>query len=192
MTGRLIAILAILPGMALAQEDYMEVQRCVWRCLADSPGAESAEYNQCVAAKCNEPLTTPAAPSVAVSEVPPWTSGATGDGQGRYAGQFAPETGSILYYTCNATGVQNLLLSGEAEGPSAILTVDVDGQVFGLFFEQSPGGYTAKLEPGSPVPELFMRAERVDLRNEAGWSLGQFRMGGARAAISGARAGCGL
>jgi hypothetical protein len=201
MSRRPIAILAImfgmtLPGIALAEEDYMEVQRCVWRCLADSPGAESAEYNQCVAAKCNETVAVPAAPgpapSAALSAVPPWIFGATGDGQGRYAGQVAAETGNNLYYTCDASGVQNLLLSGEVEGPSAILSVDVDGQVFGLFFEQSPGGYTARLEPGSPVPEMFMRAELVHLRNEAGWSLGRFSMAGADLAIAGARAACGL
>lgn len=198
MLRRVLAVLAVLPGMAGAEEDYMEVQRCVWRCLADSPGAESAQYHQCVAAKCNEPSAEPALPRAAAppaapaSGFPAWTFGATADGLGRYAGQFAAETGNVIYYTCDGSGTENLLLSGEVEGPGAVLTLDVDGQAFGLWFEPSPGGYTARLEPGSPVPGLLMRARRFELRNGAGWSLGRFAMGGAGAAIGGARASCGL
>lgn len=197
MRRLLVPILAVLPAIAAAEEDYMEVQRCIWRCLADSPGAESAQYNQCVARQCNDPAPDPAppvtvAPAPATTSFPAWSFGATADGQGRYAGQFAAETGNLLYYTCDGSGVQNLLLSGEVEGPDAVLTLDADGQVLGLWFAQSPGGYTAQLEPGSPVPDLLMRASQVELRNEAGWSLGRFRMGGAREAISSARASCGL
>ncbi|MFN4191703.1 MAG: hypothetical protein ACK4FR_02065 [Tabrizicola sp.] len=193
-----VVVLAVLPGVASAQEDYMEVQRCVWRCLADSPGAESAEYHQCVAASCGEPAPESALPPAAAPPVAPasgfsaWTFGQTADGQGRYAGQYAAETGSLIYYTCDGSGTQNLLLSGEAEGPGGVLTLDADGQVLGLWFEPSPGGYTARLEPGSPVPDLLMRAARFELRNEAGWSLGRFAMGGAREAIGSARASCGL
>ncbi|MEZ5754439.1 MAG: hypothetical protein R3D90_06645 [Paracoccaceae bacterium] len=32
----------------------MALQRCVWACLANSPGAASAEYNACVAEFCSE------------------------------------------------------------------------------------------------------------------------------------------
>ena len=176
----------------------MEVQRCIWRCLADSPGAESAQYHQCVAAKCNEAPASPALPRAAAPTVAPfsafpdWSFGATADGLGRYAGQYAAKTGNLIYYTCDGSGTQNLLLSGEVEGPGGVLTLDVDGQAFGLWFEPSPGGYTARLEPGSPVPELLMRAARLEVRNEAGWSLGQFAMGGARQAIGSAQASCGL
>ena len=198
MIRAFLVLLAVLPGIAAAEEDYMEAQRCIWRCLADSPGAESAQYHQCVAAMCNEPAAPPtlpraaAPPAVPSSAFPAWSFGATADGLGRYAGQYAAETGNLIYYTCDGSGTQNLLLSGEVEGPAGVLTLDADGQAFGLWFEPSAGGYTARLEPGSPVPELLMRAARLELRNEAGWSLGRFAMGGARQAIGSARASCGL
>lgn len=122
----------------------------------------------------------------------PQSQGRTQDGQAHYAGQFAPETGNYLYYTCDASGTQNLLLAGGTEGPAAVLTPDVDGQVLGLWFEASDGGNTARLDLGSRVPCLLVGARRLDLHNEAGWSLGLFGMAGAVAAIGGARAACGL
>ncbi|WP_137112563.1 hypothetical protein [Rhodobacter sp. SY28-1] len=195
--GRVLVLMLLLcPGVALAQDDdAMEVQRCVWRCLADSPGAESAEYQQCVAARCNDPVATPAPQPVAPPVVPagpPWGSGATQDGQGFFAGQYAAETDNFLYYTCDASGTQNLLLTGQVEGPAAVISVDIDGQVLGLWFDVSAGGYTSRLDPGSPLPGLIALARRVELRNGAGWSLGQFGMAGAQEAISAARAACGL
>lgn len=33
-------------------EEAMEVQRCVWRCLADSPGPESKIYRDCTVKNC--------------------------------------------------------------------------------------------------------------------------------------------
>lgn len=192
MIGRWGVVLALMPCAAWAQEDPMELQRCIWRCLADSPGAASAQYQQCVAAQCGEEPAAPvASPSFAGAGSAPWGVGVTGDGLGHYAGQVAPESGNLFYYTCDASGQQNLILSGP-EGPSAVLTLEVDGQRFGLWFEQTSGGYTARLEPGSPVPGLLGAARRFELRNDAGGSLGAFAMVGAGAAIGGARAACGL
>lgn len=200
MIGRLCLVLAVLPSVAWAEEDYMEVQRCVWRCLADSPGADSTEYNQCVAAKCNEPAAASPAPRVAVPAPalvpalagPPWTYGLTQDGRGYFAGQVALETGNVLYYTCEPTGAQNLILAGEVEGPAAVLNLDIDGQVLGLWFEPTPGGYTSRLEQASPVPGLIGSARRLQVRNEVGWPFGTFPMTGAGAAINASRAACGF
>lgn len=41
-----------LASAASAEEDPMEEQRCVWRCLADSKGNTDPAYKQCVAAQC--------------------------------------------------------------------------------------------------------------------------------------------
>ena len=40
----------------------MEMQRCIWRCLADSKGADDPAYGQCVADSCEE-ASAPATPS---------------------------------------------------------------------------------------------------------------------------------
>jgi hypothetical protein len=192
MIRLLCAWLLVVPSMTAAEEDYMEVQRCIWRCLHDSPGAESQEYRQCVAAQCNDPIAAAPLPRAPTVAGPPWSQGVTQDGRGFFAGQVAPETGNLLYYTCDLSGTQNLLLTGVVEGPSAVLTLDIDGQVQGLWFEATPGGFTARLDQGSPVPGLIAGARQVDLRNEAGWSLGLFGMAGAGAAIRAARAACGL
>jgi hypothetical protein len=50
----LLAVLALALGAtpALAQPDPMEEQRCVWRCLAESRGANDPAYHACVSAQC--------------------------------------------------------------------------------------------------------------------------------------------
>jgi hypothetical protein len=190
-----VLLALVWPVAASAQDDAMEVQRCVWRCLADSPGAESAQYNQCVAAKCSESAAAPPVRSErAGSDLggTPWSYGPTQDGQGFFAGQYAPDTGNILYYTCDRSGAQNLLLAGEIEGPAAVLNLEANGQVLGLWFVPTAGGFTSRLDPGSEVPELLASARRLALRNQAGWPLGAFGMLGAGTAINAARAACGL
>jgi hypothetical protein len=197
MLRLLCACLVALPSLAAAEEDYMEVQRCVWRCLHGSPGAESQEYQQCVADKCNDPVAAAPAPQAAPPQPPavagpPWSQGATQDGLGFFAGQVAPEAGTVLYYTCDTGGAQNLILSGRLDGPAAVLNLDADGQVIGLWFEATPGGLTSRLEPGSPLPGLIAAVRRLEVRSEAGQSLGTFAMAGAGPAINAARAACGL
>lgn len=47
-----IAVLTmVLPAMA--EDDPMEVQRCIWRCLADSKGADDPAYGRCVERRCS-------------------------------------------------------------------------------------------------------------------------------------------
>ena len=50
----LAASLGLVMDMpALAQEDPMEAQRCIWRCLSNSKGASDPAYKQCVAKFCD-------------------------------------------------------------------------------------------------------------------------------------------
>lgn len=53
---RLLFLLAalLLAAPTAAQVDPMETQRCIWRCLAESKGADDPAYEQCVAEKCND------------------------------------------------------------------------------------------------------------------------------------------
>jgi hypothetical protein len=46
--------LALASPSANAEPAYMEVQRCIWRCLHDSKGANDPAYKQCVSRQCNE------------------------------------------------------------------------------------------------------------------------------------------
>ena len=46
--------LALASPSANAEPAYMEVQRCIWRCLHDSKGASDPAYQHCVSRKCND------------------------------------------------------------------------------------------------------------------------------------------
>ncbi|MDZ4790841.1 MAG: hypothetical protein SGJ17_06450 [Hyphomicrobiales bacterium] len=48
-----LVLLACTSIPAAVEEDYMEVQRCVWRCLAGSKGADDPAYNACVERLCS-------------------------------------------------------------------------------------------------------------------------------------------
>ncbi|NBE08629.1 hypothetical protein [Paragemmobacter ruber] len=82
--------LSLVASATWAQgDDGMEQQRCVWSCLANSPGAASAEYNACVAQLCEalnpgsptaDPAADPAPSGLTVSPRPPARpTGATAD-----------------------------------------------------------------------------------------------------------------
>lgn len=151
-----------MPLPAAAQEGpEWEAQRCIWRCLADSPGAASAEYNACVAATCNEPAAAPA---------PMWTGGITADGQGRFAGIADPATGALLYFMC-APGRPPFLMITGPEGPSATLTLDVDGQRFALPFTENGGSYVTPMPPGSPPLVAMVTGRRATFFNDLGTAL---------------------
>lgn len=72
-----VIALALAASAAGAQgDDGMEQQRCVWSCLANSPGAASAEYNACVAQLCEvlapmSPADDPVPSGLTVSPRPP-------------------------------------------------------------------------------------------------------------------------
>lgn len=164
MTRRLTVLLTAaltLPLPASAQEGpEWEVQRCIWRCLANSPGAASAEYNACVAAQCNEPAAPPAA----------WTGGVTADGRGRFAGIADPATGAVLYFLCAPGGQSFMSLTGP-EGPSATLTLDVDGRLFAVPFTADGGSYVTPMPPGSPALVALVTGRQATLRNDVGTAL---------------------
>jgi hypothetical protein len=46
------------PASAI-EDEAMEAQRCVWRCLANSSGADDPAYGDCVDKHCSEPKKKP-------------------------------------------------------------------------------------------------------------------------------------
>lgn len=82
--------LALIAAPALAQQDPMALQRCIWACLSQSPGAASPQYNQCVAQRCT-PMAQP--------RVSAWSSGVATDGVHRFATTQA-EQGMAFTYFC--------------------------------------------------------------------------------------------
>ncbi|MEM6939212.1 MAG: hypothetical protein AAF943_03275 [Pseudomonadota bacterium] len=75
---------------AMAQQDAMALQRCIWSCLSNSPGAHSYQYEQCVARHC--------APQAAPIQSA-WWSGIASDGVHRFAMTQA-EQGIAFTYFC--------------------------------------------------------------------------------------------
>ena len=59
---------------AFAEDDAMEAQRCIWRCLANSKGADDPAYNACIKSDCDgEPASSKAGSDRDASA--PWTYG---------------------------------------------------------------------------------------------------------------------
>ncbi|PKP73310.1 MAG: hypothetical protein CVT84_14190 [Alphaproteobacteria bacterium HGW-Alphaproteobacteria-6] len=180
---------------AAAQEDpEMEMQRCVWRCLADSPGAASAQYNACVQRLCVaqpapvQPVPVQPAPMQPVAPV--WSGGATADGLGSYAATSDRASSSTLYLIC-APGRERYLMLVGSGGPSTMLDVVIDGAAHALWFTEQGGSYYATLPEGSPVIAALMRGRMVEIVNPAGYRAGTFSLAGAAGPISAALARCG-
>lgn len=209
MRARVIAagmLLATGAGaFAQTADDEMEVQRCVWRCLADSPGAESAAYNACVAAKCSggdvaaappapapapapPPARPPAPPPAALPQV--WQGGTTADGQGRFAGLADPATGAKFYYMCDMHGASLLALIGPEAGLPAPLLLVVNGAPMRVTFQGSGITSSALVPPNHPMLATLARGGMLDIYNGAGSLLGRFSLTGAKEAIAAARTGC--
>lgn len=98
---------------AQTQEDIQEAQRCVFRCL-DSYKAETAEYDQCVATKCNGPESQ--SPDASVSG-----SNGTEDLGWTFVVNSVQASldGGGIFFSCNPdenmvlVGVTNTLFTGE-------------------------------------------------------------------------------
>lgn len=78
MTRRTLTAVALVlaiaaPAVAQDESPEMEQQRCVWSCLANSPGNDSPEYNACVKQYCEDigAEVAPADPAPAPAEPAP-------------------------------------------------------------------------------------------------------------------------
>jgi len=175
-----MALLAVTGWFAPAtaqvvSEDAMEVQRCVWRCLANSNGTGDPAYAACVENLCSAPKSdaggdgASAAPGVGL-----WSMGTTADGRGIYTALADPVTANTLYFMCDGASDAWLMLTGEVEGPSGQLTVQIGQNGYLLWFEAINGGYYASTPPGSEVIALMARGGMVQVLNASGYVLGTF------------------
>ncbi|WP_201151173.1 hypothetical protein [Rhodovulum sulfidophilum] len=176
-------------GAVRAQQEGPEwdLQRCVWSCLSAFGPADNPAYAACVSRNCSEP-TAPA-------PAPRWSSGATSDGHGAYAGVRAEGGQDVIFYVFCARDGERLLqldgVGGEA-GPN-VLSLTIDGQGFPVTFGgSSEGGMLARLPPSAAVLGALQRGQMLEIRSGTGQGqgLGRFPLAGAGDAISGALALC--
>lgn len=161
----------------------MEVQRCVWSCLYNSPGAGSTIYNQCVDRNC---VTQPqpqlsAAPSA-------WRSGIASDGVHYFATTQA-EQGMAFTYFC--TLGQSYFVLADVPVPAGQYRLLIGGTDYIVTFDMSRGVLSTSI----PASNLFMRAVRVGgddlrIRSMQGAPVLIFSLRGADEEIGKAIAGC--
>ena len=186
-----IAIGSILAGgtfafslEAKAQMDPEEEQRCVWQCLANSPGAASREYQQCVDAMCVAPRTAPptaAAPTPRVT----WTSGAGKARGSHYAGVEIP--GKSFSFICKRGGPGLLAIAG-LRGPANAVAIRIDNQDYGLPFIVQNGLFYTNATPH--LLNTLMSGKAIQVRNTQTRMDATFPLSGSGSAIRKALAGC--
>lgn len=216
MTRLLLPLVSLcLSGPALAQEgDPMEQQRCVWACLANSPGAESREYSDCVAQYCEaigmeEEAAAPEAgmsnsqrpqsrpveeaaggpPPMPVQEAAPtgWAFGPGAGGVGMYAGIADPATGRRIDWLC-AKGRQSMLALSPYDGAGKVVFT-VDGRVREVDLTVEGGVGYAPIGFADPL-FLHIGSGPAFTVSEGGAVLGSFSMMDAPVAIGQAEGRC--
>lgn len=189
-----ILVLLTLPVSAVAQDgEGMEMQRCIWRCLAGSPGAASAQYNQCVEDFCVG-MDDLAEDTPAVNDgkpVPPpqvWSAGIASDGVHRFAGIDRGQ-GYGFYYLCAAQGASYFTLSGLPLNPGQ-MQVMIGGVRYLVPFDASRGDLSVNIPPATAFFEAVAAGDRMDLLTPEGDNVLTVTLVGAREALAKAVAGC--
>ena len=182
-----LLVVAGVPVWAQDYEDPMEMQRCIWRCLADSPGAASAEYAMCVERLCSEPSDNDPGPGPTtfadpVRSAPGWFVGATSDGRGRFAGVSDPALGNSFYVMCSPDGRRYFALFGP-EGPAAPLRLTMGSSAFTLNFSLENEGYYAAVSPDLREIAALQAAPDLLIQNAGGTALLHIVLTGAAEAI---------
>lgn len=186
----LMVALAILvtPASAAAQSDPMEQQRCVWSCLANSPGNTSPEYHQCVRTYCAGEDVTAQRTATGTGA---WSSGLASDGFTRFAGLATPDgTGRGVYYMCNPRGDSYLMLFAMDARPGMFQLV-IDGRGYRMPFDRSRQQLTVPMQPHSEVLYQLAGGTWLSVIDSAGVQRMQMGLAGAANAIAVARSACG-
>lgn len=145
------------PVAVMAQEDPMEVQRCVWRCLANSGPADNPAYEQCVTDHCG--LDGPSDQGNAPTG---WQAGRIDGGRTAYAGVDTPDGGKGVYYFCDRAGRSELMIAG-VSGPAGAWALVIDGQTYAFNFAVRANGVSTRIDPGDDVLGALSRGSRVAL-----------------------------
>lgn len=184
------AVLSVCIAAQLAQAqsaDPMEQQRCIWRCLAGSPGAHSAQYNQCVQRFCVQ--HSPPQSSVPAI-VTPWKSGVAADGRTHFAGAEAGQGGGPgLYYMCDRQG-QSYLMLYRHQGPPGMKRFRIGAQDFTVPFDRSRGELTMNVTPGGQFLNALVYGQSAWISDAQGGHVMNVNLQGAAAAMQAAIAAC--
>lgn len=166
----------------------MELQRCIWRCLANSPGNDSPEYNQCLARNCSGDAQTGLQPPVSGQ---PWQAGTATDGATRFAGIDLPDgSGRGVYYMCTAAGDSYLMLFAQ-QSPAGTYQLVIDGSRYPVPFDRSRQQLTLSLQPYSPLLIQLSQGQWLSVIDIYGTAIMQVSLAGAGQALNAARAACG-
>lgn len=205
------------PAVMAEEVDPMAEQRCVWSCLANSPGAESDEYAACVARLCEamgqevaavpegltlSPRPQPRPPQSVPEEagaVPPpmpetvlaaegWTFGPGAGGEGMFAGTGDPVTGVRVDWLCAKGRPSVLALSPYAGG--ARVTVTVEGRVRAVDLVVEGGAGYAPIGLSDPLFLHLASGPGFEVADGSGQVIGRFTMAGAPLAIGQAEGRC--
>ncbi|MBM7068476.1 hypothetical protein IU397_12875 [Actibacterium sp. 188UL27-1] len=161
----------------------MALQRCVWACLANSPGAASAQYHQCVDRRCNAAKPTRTEPQS-------WTAGVTPGGTGRYVSLVSADRQRSLTYLCDPAGQSYLMLDQNVDGPGGDMAVQVDTVRYQVTFARIQDFLLAPATPNAPVLAALKRGQTAYLLRTDGSVLATLRLSGVAGALDAAIGHC--
>jgi hypothetical protein len=185
-TALVLLALGAGTGAAQAQMSPEEEQRCVWQCLANSPGAASREYQACVERLClGEPAAQPRAAAPQAQPRAAWTTGGQANGA-RYAGVEIP--GRSFSILCQRGGPALVAVAGLG-GRADRTSLGIDGRAYPLRFVSRNRILYAEASPD--LLGRLMAGSAVDVAS-AGAAPARFPLAGSGAAIRSALSGCGL
>lgn len=190
--GLALVLAGALAGAAFAQMDPGEEQRCVWRCLADSPGAESRQYQDCVERMCvaGQPAE-PARPRAAAPAPAPKAAWAAGGrpGGSQFAGVEIPG-GRSFRFVCPspASHSSGMVFVAGMDGRGGG-TLEIDGKSYRLMPLIAEKGPLIAIVT-APLLRALMGGSAAQVRTAAG--AASFPLAGSGAAIRTALAGCGM
>ncbi len=191
-----IGILWTAPSTA---QDVGELQRCIWRCLSDSPGAGSPQYNACVQKLCN--ATEPEEAGGPINAGGRWGLRKLDPSEppyldGRVAYVESADEAAALTYLCGRGGDSYLMVNGPflgsipaADGQSYVATFSFSRQqAMSIQLGEFEGGLTTEIRPASPLLKALQKDTRVSVS-----ALGQsrsFTLRGSSKAIGSALSYC--
>ncbi|MDP5216319.1 hypothetical protein Q5Y75_03735 [Ruegeria sp. 2205SS24-7] len=183
-----LALMLCAPPVMAQHGDPMELQRCIWRCLANSPGAHSPIYHQCVSRLCSEPQYVP---QTAAPVAQGWAAGMAADGQTWSAGLAAPDgSGQGLYYQCVPGRGGYLMLYG-LKAREGVFQISIDGRAYPLAFHNRRGELTSDLPPSAPFLNLLGQGRAIAIVDPDGAYRAGYSLLNAQGAIWQVRAACG-
>lgn len=173
------------PVIGAAQDDPMALQRCIWSCLADSPGADSLQYDQCVISRCNSIAEQQPAPRLPDFQTD-WQIGLASNGVHHYAGTQA-EQGYAFNYFCTPAESYFVLDLPIESGQYRLLIGSVE---YLVPFDRKRGALTVDIPPGSAFMQALQGGRWLTVQDMSRRHLIRFSLQGAGQAIGNATAQC--